>query len=640
MSCANRAGSSLRWIPQLVALSLAMLALGGVLGCSTTSMRILEPAVSASLRHPAAGSVVGTKGLYGGFVWRGIPYATPPVGPRRFRKPIPAMSWQGVREAVDFGPACPQYASSTNSADSVSRGEIIGSEDCLTLNVYAPDGALSYAPDLALPNSAGAAIGLPVMVWIHGGGNTSGTTSFYDGSRLASEQNRIVVTINYRLGFLGWFRHRALREDADPIEASGNFGTLDQIRALEWVKENIAAFGGDPNNVTLFGESAGAWNIMGLLASPLASGKFHRAIAQSGMTWSYSPERAENYVDDLAPGDVASSGESLIRMLLADGQARNREEAKRLIDSMDDVSLGRYLREKTVAEFFEAYAVHGTEPEDGYTCPRLFEDGVVLPSTPLGEAFGPEAPFNRVPVMLGTNKDEQKLFLLYDPEYTAQLFGVIPRIRDRSRYLRDATIITRIWRLMAVDEVAADLSRAMPGDVFSYRFDWDEEPSFLWSDLSELIGAAHGFEIPFVFGHWNLGPSSHRLFDESNRPGRETLSRAMMSYWAEFSAKGSPGTGSEGRLPDWPSWSSEQPRFTILDTEADGGLRVAKGRDTAEAIVATILADTSYETLGRRCDALASIYNWAPLAFSVADYQAVDDGLCREFAIRDLVDPL
>jgi para-nitrobenzyl esterase len=611
---------------------LVVVCLGVLIGCVTPPIEILDRTAPASLRHPPAGSVIGTKGLYGGFSWLGIPYAQPPVGPRRFRAPLPAPSWQGVREAVAFGSTCPQYASSTNSDASVSRGEIVGNEDCLFLNVYAPDRSVQGA---ATDESE-----LPVMVWIHGGGNTSGTSSFYNGTRLASEHQVVVVTINYRLGFLGWFRHRSLRNAADPIDASGNFGTLDQIRALDWVQENIAAFGGNPNNVTIFGESAGAWNVMGLLASPMASGMFHRAIAQSSLTWSFSPARAENYIDDPLPGERTSSGESLVRMMIASGQADDRETGKRIIASMNDESLSEYLRERTIAELFAAYEVEGTEAEDGYTCPRLFEDGVVLPATPLGNAFRPGSAFNRVPVMLGTNKDEEKLFLLYNPEYISRVFGVIPTFRDRGRYLRDAQTITRIWRLMAVDEVATDLSRAMPGEVFSYRFDWDEEPSFLWSDLSELIGAAHGFEIPFVFGHWNLGPDSHRLFVEENRPGRETLSAAMMSYWAEFAVSGRPGTGRDGRLPLWTAWAQGAPQFAILDTAAGGGLRMMEGRDTAEDIVSSILADTSYQTLRQRCTALASIYNWAPLVFSVDDYQSVAEGLCREFAIRDLVNPL
>lgn len=514
----------------------------------------------------------------------------------------------------------------------MATGTIIGSEDCLYLNVYAPERDAF--------DQKGDRVVLPVMIWIHGGGNTSGTSSFYDGSKLANVHQVVVVTINYRLGFLGWFRHRALREGVDSVEASGNFGTLDQIRALDWVHENIAAFGGDPNNVTIFGESAGAWNVLGLMASPLANGKFHRAIAQSGLTWSFSPARAENYTDDSEPGDSTSSSESIVRMLLAEGRAADRADAKGQVAAMDAASLGDYLRGRTVADLFAAYAVKGTEAEDGYTCPRLFEDGVVLPATPLAAAFRPGSPFNRVPILLGTNKDEEKLFLLNDREYTSNLFGVIPTYRNRGRFLRDAATLTRIWRMMAVDEVAEDFSRSMPGRVFSYRFDWDEQPRFLWSDLGELIGAAHGFEIPFVFGHWDLGPNSHRLFDESNRSGREILSLAMMSYWVEFAANGEPRRGSDGRLPQWQAWAPGTPQFAILDTVAGGGVRMSVGRDTADQIAASIVADPTYENLRQRCGALAAIYNWAPLAFTVHDYHAAGAGLCRDFPIRAMVEPL
>jgi para-nitrobenzyl esterase len=588
--------------------------------------------VSESLRHPLAGDVIGSEGLYGGFTWRGIPYARPPIGERRFRAPVPASRWEQTFKALRFASPCPQYASSTNTDAAFSKGDIIGEEDCLFLNIYAPNGSRMA--------DASKAHGLPVMFWIHGGGNTSGTSSFYNGSRLADEHQVVVVTINYRLGFLGWFRHRALRAGADAADASGNFGILDQILALEWVQENIAAFGGDPANVTIFGESAGAWNVLALMASPLAEGKFHRAIAESPLTWSFSSSAAENFADAAEPGLASSSNEVLVRLLLARGVATDRMSAKNEIAAMDDETLSQFLREQTVAELFEGYRREGTEVADGYFCPRIFEDGFVLPSHPLGHAFRPEASFNRVPVILGTNKDEEKLFLLYNREYTSQLFGIIPTFRDRGRYLRDAETITRIWRMMAVDEIAQDLSRSMSGTVFSYRFDWDEQPSFLWSNLSELIGAAHGFEIPFVFGHWDLGPSSNWLFAEGNREGRESLSRAMRSYWAEFAWRGSPGTGRRGDLPEWPHWDLSQPRFAILDTPAGGGIRMSTGRDTATEIAQTILEDTSYESLERRCHALASIYNWAPLAFSVDDFTGVGEGLCRGFSIHDLIEPL
>jgi para-nitrobenzyl esterase len=616
------------WVGALI----AALSLGALLGCATAPSKLPEMAVTETYRHPAAGSLIGTRGLYGGFAWRGIPYATPPIGDNRFRAPRPLQAWQGTRETLRFGAACPQYANTWGGDTSVPAGQLAGSEDCLFLNVYAPEHGSSSSPQK--PGE------LPVMFWIHGGGNVSGTSNFYNGSRLASEQNVVVVTLNYRLGFLGWFRHAALRNGASPTDGSGNFGTLDIIRALAWVQENIAAFGGDPGNVTIFGESAGGWNVVSLLASPLAEGLFHRAIGQSSLSWSATPAEAENYVDDAEPGKESSSGEVLIRLLRADGRANSREAAKQAIELMDDHTISQYLRSKTVAELFAVYDVLDDSPEadSEYSCPLMFEDGVVLPGSPLGHAFKPGANFNRVPTILGTNKDEEKLFLLFHPEYVSRLFGFIPRLRDRARYLRDTETITRIWRMMAVDELAKDLARAMPGEFFSYRFDWDEEPTILGVDLGELLGAAHGFEIPFVFGHWNLGPDTYLLFGKKDLPGREALGSAMRSYWSEFAARGHPGKGRSAELPAWSAWTDGAARFAVLDTESGGGIRMSEGSETASDIARSILADSSYLNLRRRCLALAAIYDWAPLSFSTDDYAQIGRGLCHAHPIQELLD--
>jgi para-nitrobenzyl esterase len=602
----------------------------GLVGCASKPRAPEAVAAPDSLRHPPAGDVIGTKGLYGGHVWRGIRYATAPIGENRFRAPKPAASQPGRFDATTFGSSCPQYASPLGGDLSAKPGSLVGQEDCLFLNVYAPEPGTETPGRVFDP----AKSDLPVMFWIHGGGNTSGTASFYDGSRLAAEKNVIVVTVNYRLGFLGWFRHQSLREDASPEDSSGNFGTLDLILALDWVQANISAFGGDPSNVTIFGESAGGWNVISLLASPLAAGKFHRAIGQSSVTWSDSIARAENYVDDDPAGAAASSGETLIRLLIADKLATDRADAKKVIGSMDAAALARYLRGQPLDDLFAAYRREGSEADDGYVCPRVFEDGIVLPITPLALAFHGDAPFNRVPVMLGTNKDEEKLFLFYNPEYTKQLFGFIPRVRHRARYLRDAQTITRIWRMMGVDQVADDLVQSMPGQVFAYRFDWDEEPTLLGANLAEMLGAAHGFEIPFVFGHWNLGPASDRLFNADNQPGREGLSKAMRSYWAEFAATGVPGTGGpETSLPKWPAWTEGVAHFAIFDTEGAGGIRMTRGRETADDIAQNIIVDESYHSLEHRCRALASLYQWAPQAFTRRDYETIGFGLCEEYPI-------
>ena len=284
-----------------------------------------EP-LAASLRHLPTGAVLGTRGLHGGHVWKGIPYAAAPVGKLRWRAPQPLEAWSGAREAIRFGSICPQFASPLGGDHSAPAGTIVGDEDCLYLNVYAP----AFAAD-AVPTAKER---LPVMFWIHGGGNTVGASSFYNASRLASEQNVVVVSANYRLGLRAWLRHPTPTAGLDPIERSGNFGTLDLIAGLRWVRANVAGFGGDPANITIFGESAGGQNVFTLLGSPLASGLFQRAIAQSGGSWGSSIAEAEHFADDAEPGDPRSSGELLLELLQRDGRATDREQAKRVLAGM------------------------------------------------------------------------------------------------------------------------------------------------------------------------------------------------------------------------------------------------------------------------------------------------------------------
>jgi para-nitrobenzyl esterase len=190
----------------------------------------------------------------------------------RWRAPLAAAPWTGTRTATAMGSPCIQFWGPISGLKG-HEGDVVGAEDCLYLNIWAPAAASTPAADERLP----------VMVWIHGGGNTIGTGNTYNGSHLAGSQKVVVVTINYRLGVLGWLSHPALREGAaNAADASGNYGVLDMIEALRWVQKNIAAFGGDPANVTVFGESAGGHDVFALLASPLAKGLFQRAIVQSG----------------------------------------------------------------------------------------------------------------------------------------------------------------------------------------------------------------------------------------------------------------------------------------------------------------------------------------------------------------------
>jgi para-nitrobenzyl esterase len=259
----------------------------------------------------------------------------------------------------------------------------------------------------------------------------------------------------------------------------------------------------------------------------------------------------------------------------------------------------------------------------------MFPDGAVLPAEDTLASIR-AGKHNRVPVLIGTNADESKLFLFLDPRYVWRLFGVLPIVRDEPRYFRDSAYSTRSWKISGADEPARALAAIQPGNVFVYRWDWDEEPSVLWADLGELIGAAHGLEIAFVFDHWNLGPTSRSLYTEENAAGRELLSSAMQSYWAEFARSGKPGRGGKGDLPDWTAWDEAGDKYLVLDTEDDGGIRMSRETETLSELIAAIEADATYADAAARCAALAGIQRSAPAAFTAAQFAAAAGGSCAE----------
>ncbi len=265
------------------------------------------------------------------------------------------------------------------------------------------------------------------MLWIHGGGNSIGRAGFYDGGNLAATHDVVVVAINYRLGPFGWFRHAALRGgESSAAERSGNFGTLDTIRALEWVRENIAAFGGDPDNVTIFGESAGGRNVVSLLLSRRAKGLFHRAIIQSGGMGGSTAAEAENFSDGDPPGHPYSSSEIIASLLVRDGTAPDREAARQHMASMGAADLESYLRGKSHQEILVAYAEDPSEPPGMLNFPQVFRDGAVLPREQPTERLA-RGTYNKVPVILGTNRDENKLFMAFDPALALLAPRSLPR---------------------------------------------------------------------------------------------------------------------------------------------------------------------------------------------------------------------
>lgn len=564
-----------------------------VSGCGGPAVE--EPAPEPDTRRElSTGTVVGTDGRYGGDVWRGIPYARPPVGELRWRAPEPPETWSDSLPTLSRGTPCPQLGSRLGGVNTVEEGTPAGDEDCLYLDVYAP----SFEPE-AVPEGPSR---LPVMVWIHGGGNVIGHTGLYDGSKLASEQDVIVVMIQYRLGPLGWFRHPAFRGGSvDPAEASGNYALLDMIRALKWVRRNVAAFGGDPNNVTIFGESAGGRNVYSLMMSPRAEGLFHRAIVQSGGVRTTPPEQGENARDE--GGARNSSREVLVRLMQADGRASTPGEARERLAAMEDTAVRGYLRGQSPPDLLAAYEPGGLGPM--IEVPQVFADGHVLPAEDPLKIFARPDSYNQVPVILGSNRDEAKLFMFGDSNWVYHRLWLFPRLHEPELYDVLAEYMSNIWKAGGVDAPARVLRASQGPSVFAYRFDWDEEPTVMGSDLSRMLGAAHGFEIPFVFGHFHFGSSQDdNLFTEGNRPGREALSAKMRAYWAEFAAQGEPGTGGREDAPRWRPWDSSDPRapkYLHLDTGPDGGIRMGSRTYNTRELVRRVSEDPRLETDRERC---------------------------------------
>jgi para-nitrobenzyl esterase len=440
------------------------------------------------------------------------------------------------------------------------------------------------------------------MLWIHGGGNTIGHAGGYDGSVFVEQHRVVFVTINYRLGPLGWFSHPALRgDDASPEDQSGNYGTLDVIRALTWVRSNIMAFGGDPGNVTVFGESAGARNTVMTMLSPKARGLFHRAAVQSGGSTTITRARGENYRDAEDPGHGSSSREVINRLLIADGIAADRESAMAHQARMDEGEMAEYLRSKPAHDLLKAYP---TRAGGMLGVPQLFRDGVVLPAQDALEVFGDRRQYNAVPVILGTNRDEHKLFMIQDPEHVNRYLGFYIRLKDPERYELIDEYRTDMRKAGGVDGIAAVLRDSQGPSVYAYRFDWDEEPSILGMDLSVLLGAAHGMEIPFVFNNFGTSFTTRYTSSEENRPGREALGNSMSSYWAELAYTGSPGRGRDGQQPEWRAWDNTpgaKDKFIIFDTADDGGIRMSSDTIGVDDLRGRLLAETRFKDQEEHC---------------------------------------
>ena len=476
------------------------------------------------------GSIEGIKedGL---FIFKGVPYAAPPVGHLRWMPPRPPEPWQGVRPALDFGPTAPQ----TRLGNGIAGLSAVEpqSEDCLYLNVWTPgldDGRR------------------PVLVWIHGGvfNLGSGSQPAYGGSRLAARTDVVVVTINYRLGMLGFLNLREVT--GGRIPATGNEGLLDQMAAFAWVRDNIASFGGDPDNVTAFGESAGGMSIGCMLAMPQAKGLFHKAILESGVGSTAVPLEAAVGVAEaflkvvgLAPDDIeALKAMPVERLLAADLELR------------------------------AALAGPGQPPRHGVTPPVI--DFATLPEQPLKAIRQGSA--KDVPLIVGTNLDEWRFFGALDPhfptigegemtrylqpflrtEHAAPLLQTYRHARTQRGQgasppeLVSAVLSDVMFRMRAVHVVEAQERLGSP--VYSYLFTWKTKPA------GGLLGACHLAEIGFVFG-------THDAHFWGSGSEADALSRNLQDAWTAFSRTGDPSSPGVGR---WPRYGDRRVTM-ILDEE-------------------------------------------------------------------------
>ena len=496
----------------------ALLPAAALLAASATLAAQGTPA--SSVRVGVADGFLAGRDSAGVRVFRGVPYAAPPVGALRWRPPQPVDRWQGARDATAFGAVCPQTDRLVRSYGGVMDPT---SEDCLTLNVW------TAASDSTARR--------PVMVWIHGGAFThgSGRTAIYDGTRLALD-GVVVVTLNYRLGPLGFLAHPALSAES-PQHASGNYAFLDQVAALQWVRRNIAAFGGDVNRVTIFGESAGAFSVGYHLVSPLSRGLFQRAIMQSGSGMrDVVPLRAAS---DTAPS-AERTGVDFARSLGIDG---GPDAAAR-------------LRNVSVDSIVRASAEAGAQ--------RIGEtvDGVFLTEPPMVSfARGRHA---RVAVIVGTNANESTILVRQLPVATADQFEALVRktyggaaAALLTLYPSDgATGTARAYRDLWTDAVfAAPARRTARAFSISGLPVWRYAYTRVGGGMTGLaIGAFHASEIPFVFGALSV---KSPLWGTT--PYDSALSDAMRGYWVQFATTGDPNGG--GR----PAW----PRF---DAGADGAI--------------------------------------------------------------------
>lgn len=484
-------------------------------------------AADAPMVTTPQGKLEGTLNTNGGApvrAFKGIPYAVPPTGVRRWQPAQPAPGWKGVRLADHFAPNCIQSPYPENSF--FNRPSPLSSEDCLYLNVW---------------TAANEGEKLPVMVWIHGGALTrgSGAISTYNGANLA-RKGVVVVTINYRLGVLGYFAHPELTAES-PHKASGNQGTTDQIQALKWVQDNIAAFGGDPDQVTIFGESAGSWSVNHLVASPLAKGLFHRAIGESGAVLTPMPELDKDLVNQPS---AESMGEKFAKAAL--------EGQKPTLANLRAMPAGELLAAAEANRFSTQGIV------DGWVFPDQIYDIM---------AQGKQ---NKVPVIVGFNSDEgttlgatqrvpqekdkyiafvKKTYGGFADEYL-KMYPADDLVKSALDGFRDAFVT---WSMQTWAMMTANVNQP------AWLYYFSHHPA---GPMQDKLGAYHAAEIQYVFDN-----------NQTDDASEQEMADIMSDYWVSFAKTGNPNKAlaKENERPQWQPYTADDRNYIEFNNHGKKG---------------------------------------------------------------------
>ena len=512
------------------------------------ALGFLLPSLLLASNHISVNTTSGmvyAKKTKNALIFEDIPYAQPPIGNLRWKAPKEIIKQTKIfPKENNF---CIQKPS--NLGGVAGDSFYVGSEDCLYLDIFLPK--MNFRDK-----------NLPVMFWIHGGGNTSGLKDLYDFSKMASKHDVIVVRINYRLGPFGWFTHPSIQDYQDGDDQTSNFGTLDIVMALKWVKNNINSFGGDSSNVTIFGESAGGHNVLSLLVSHKAKGLFHKAISMSGYTTSIST------IDAYSPSKESSTSKFSSQNVVNQIIKRKEKQLNHIKDNHEKIR--EMLLNIPAEEFFQIY----TERKPYEEIPLLTSDGVVIPKIGLKKSLSDSSYVNIVPTIAGSNRDEVKLWLgtaNYFVDLNFSLIGSIlniPKVELKNEDSFEAFNYYRssAWKIRGVDVPLRSLAYAGNNNLYAYRYDWDDHRRLVVADFKQLIGAAHATEIPILLGNTDLVggyPLSDLIYPPSF--SKRFTSKNMMNYWTNFAKTGKPGISSNKIQWEKYSASAKESKYIILD---------------------------------------------------------------------------